>query len=337
MRRHKVALALPVLLAFAMASWYAVSQPHKYMSTTSVWFDTSVPNASSIQTPQSTSPASTGQSVLEELLGTRQFLVAVGHRGPLADYLSTHPATKSGPSALLGDLGSLAGRGSGGAPSLDDRVVSTLAPAFSVATSGPQVIKLTMTSPYPSVMQGTLQAVVDQYKQDLVAELSSRSNASVSYYQAQLDSAHQALEAANASVVAYESTHANPSTLTDPVYAQLVQVAFSAQSAYTNLQSSYQQAALAGHNLSSFAAFHTLDPPQAPVASARMKKVVFISLAGLIVGLVISALALAAYQALDKTARDAEDVEAALGLEVVTSIRPLETRSRPEAVNGIPS
>jgi capsular polysaccharide biosynthesis protein len=55
---------------------------------------------------------------------------------------------------------------------------------------------------------------------------------------------------------------------------------------------------------------------------------IFTVVAGLAVGLIISALALSALTALDKTARRQEDIEGVAGMEVVASIRELPRRGR---------
>ena len=53
-----------------------------------VWLDTAAPAASSlVDPPNGPSPAAQAQQTLQELLGTEEFLVDVGHLGPLANYL----------------------------------------------------------------------------------------------------------------------------------------------------------------------------------------------------------------------------------------------------------
>ena len=215
--RHKLLLITPIVLALIMGLWYVSSQPVAYQSSTTVWFDTPLPNPSSVDvTTQGGTPAQSAQVVLQELLGSRQFLLKVGHTGPLGTYLATHHATKGGPTTLVSKLVSAVKGGSGGAAPIDDRIVSTLAPAFTVAPTGPQVLRVTMTSWAAGAIPGTLTALIAEYTNEVTTVRGSRDQASLAYYKTQLDEARQTLASANTELSDYQRSHPDATFVNDP-------------------------------------------------------------------------------------------------------------------------
>ena len=314
LRRHKVLVLLPIVLALAVSVPLAVKKPHKFVGSTTVWFDTAVPNPSSLDPGQpysGSSPAQSGQAVFQELIATRQFLVAVGREGPLAARLATQgvPAT-----------------------SIDDKIVATLQSAFGLVPVGPQVLKLTMTGPDPSIIGGTLDSLVAQYSAQVASAHESRGKSQALYFQSQLSPKHAALNQAIRQLQDYQA--ANPTApFTDPTLQRYVNLANTAQADVTNAESSYAQALLGLKHVGIDATFHVIDKPLAPVAQGRMKKILFTGAAGLLGGLLVSVLVLAALAAADHTARRPEDIEDSLGLEVVGSISefPHSEPDRPRA------
>jgi uncharacterized protein involved in exopolysaccharide biosynthesis len=303
-------LTLPVVIALVVSVHFATSKPHKYAATMSVWFDTAAPQASSLQNPNPwTNPSSQGQQVLQEFLATRQFLVNVGHRGPLASMLtaSAHPPSSS---------------------VVDNEIASLLQKAFVVSSIGPQVANVTLTGPSPAYLQGTLNAMAAEYVAEITGALKTRTDVSEGYYQGQITSAKQALDQANAAVSAYQAAHPSVVGTTDPYYGQLLHAATSAQGAYANAVSNLQQAGL-GLGTQSTASFHVIDPPQAPVQLSNKKHEIFTVVAGFAAGLIITALALSALTSVDKTARRQEDIDGVAGMEVVASIRELPRKKTP--------
>ena len=300
--RHKIALILPVVIAVALSTMYVRSAPKTYQTWMNLWFDTATPSTSSLeQLPSGQTPAAQGQSQLQEFLGTSQFLVKVGHRGSLAADLTRAGVTTQ--------------------PALDQEIASTLLKAFSVSTTGPQVVQVSMSGHNPAYMAGTLQAVADEYVAEVNSSLKARSTQTAAYYQTQVQVATNALEKADASVTAYQQAHPSATPTADQQYAQLTEAAFQAQTNLTTQQSNLQQAQISVDDLATPVTFHVIDPPKSPVAKSSKKHEILISAAGLMAGLVISILALSALTALDKTPRNEEDIDEMLGVEVVASIR----------------
>jgi hypothetical protein len=332
--RHKIRLLLPIIIAVGMSGWYATSVPHKYESVMNVWFDTAAPNPSSLEVPpQYTTPAAQGEAVLQEFLGTEQFLVNVGHRGPLAAFLAQYHPAKKGPSALFSKLTSLVRKGSSVAAPVDSQIVSTLGKAFSMTVTGPQIVRITMTGVSGSYLPGTLNAVAAEYTAEVTGSLRSRDAASLSYYQSQVNAAKATLNSANSAVLAYQHSHPAALPTTDPNYNQLTQVAFQDQTNLTSLQSSLQQSDLALQNVQAPASFHVVDPASSPFRLSNKKHMIFTVVAGLAAGMIISILALSAMMAMDTTARREEDLDGVLGMEVVAIISQLPRRKAlPSAV-----
>jgi uncharacterized protein involved in exopolysaccharide biosynthesis len=306
--RHRIGLILPIVIALLASSWYALKQPAKYESSMAVWFDTAVPGPSSLVNPGNTNvtPAAQGQQTLQELLGTQQFLIDVGRSGPLAHDFG------NGPASLV-----------------NGEILATLTNKFALTVSGPQVLRINLTGSNPAYMPGTLGAVATEYVTQVTGTLTARDQASISYYQAQVDSSKQALQQANAAVTAYQQAHPNVSPTNNVAFNQLTQAAFQAQDAYTTNQSTLEQAQITLQDAAAPTAFHVIDTPSAPFRLSKKKHMIFTVVAGFAAGLVISILALSALTALDKTARVPDDVETMLGMNVVGSID--ETRRRPSA------
>jgi capsular polysaccharide biosynthesis protein len=319
--RHKLVLILPVVIAFGVCVWRAQSVPRSYFGSTTVWSDTSVPNPSSLDDTQyaAVTPAQQSVTVLQELLATRQFVVAVGHRGPVADYL-----TKLGTPAAT----------------LDDAIAQTLGSGITATPVGPQVLKIMMTGSNPTLIPGTLKAVVDQYVDQVASEHSGRDQASISYYSGRLDAAKKTLDRANTDLVTYQRAHPSSTPASDPTYSQLLQGVSAASNDYSTLQNTYaslqnnsKDANAGTQNATETANFHVIDPVRTVFAASRKKKIIFNAVVGLFVGLLVSLLALAALTASDRTVRGTEDVEGPLELEVVGTVRdfPRSERRRSRA------
>jgi uncharacterized protein involved in exopolysaccharide biosynthesis len=327
--RHKLLVITPVVLALVMSVWYVKSQPVTYQSSTSVWFDTPLPNPSSVDVPaQGSTPAQQAQLVLQELLGTRQFLINVGNRGPLRAYLATHHASKHGPTVVFSKLLSAVKGHSGARAPLDDQIAATLARAFSMTTTGPQVIDITMTSSAASAMPGTLKALVAEFTDEISGVRRDRDQAALSYEKTQLDFAERTLASADSDFLNYERDHPNATVVSDPALAELVQLASAAQNNYVGLQHDYNQAGLALTNAESANTIRVIDSPLGATAISHKKKAIFAGVAGLVLGLIISFLTITALVATDKTARVNEDIADVEGLEVVANIEHLRHARR---------
>jgi uncharacterized protein involved in exopolysaccharide biosynthesis len=328
--RHKIALLLPVILALTMSVWYAKSASHKYETSMNLWFDTPTPSASSLVSPPgagAVTPAQQGQTVLQEFLGTGQFLVDVGRGGPLASYLEHYHPVKKGPGALISKLESVLGKkaSSGSTPSpqaINGEIGATLAKAFKITVTGPQVVSVTMTSSNPSYMPGTLNALATQYVNKIAADLSSRAAATVRTYTTELQGAQQVLNTATAQLNQYMQTHPTAATTNNPssAYSNLVQAVDTAQTNVETDTNNLAQARLPIASATSDGTFKVIDAAGPPGQLSSKKHMIFTIVVGFMAGLVISIIALCALTALDKTARRREDIDGTQGMEVVATI-----------------
>jgi uncharacterized protein involved in exopolysaccharide biosynthesis len=298
--RHKIGLVLPVVLALAISSWYAMGRPHKYESYMSVWFDTPVPGASSLVDPQNNNltPSAQGQQTLQELLGTKQFLIDVGQSGRLGTYFHSQ----------------------GPASGVDGEIVAALTNKFSLTVVGPQVLRVAMTSTNPEYMQGSLSGVATAYVDQVTGTLQARDQASVAYDQTQVKGSYTAAQQANEAVYAFQRSHPGQTATNNVELSQLTQSAFQAQETYNTNLTTLEQAQISLQNVAAPTAFHVVDAPSAPVRLSSKKHMIFTIVAGLAAGLVVSILALSALTSLDKTARVPGDIETMLGMNVVGSI-----------------
>ena len=88
--RHKVLLLAPLVLTLLLSVWYVKSQPTTYITSMKVWFDNQLPSPGYLDPTGSNgpAPATTAQTLLGQLLSTRDFLVKAAQRGPAADYIA---------------------------------------------------------------------------------------------------------------------------------------------------------------------------------------------------------------------------------------------------------
>jgi hypothetical protein len=274
-----------------------------------LWVDTIAATQSSLQAPnQWTSPAAQDQPVLQEFLASRQFLVNVGRRGPLAAMLTGH---QNGKSPAVQNA-------------VDNEVAVLLAHAFTVSIVGPNLVGVTMTGASPAYLPGTLNAVAAEFVAEVDANIQAHSSASAAVFQAQLNDAEKQLNQDMAAAAAYRNGHPGASTQTDNQYSQMADAVQNDQKNITQLQGNVGQAASGLSTLSA----HVSDPPVGAVELSNKKHKIFTIVAGLAAGLIISILALSALTALDKTARREEDIDGVAGMEVVGSIRELPRRPR---------
>src|SRR3954454_18475232 len=93
-QQHRRLLLTPIIVAAGLALWTAGGAPKSYQSHTSLWVDYPPPAPSSLTVtdPSMRTPADQHKLILDELMQTRDFRVAVARRGPLARYLQSGPA-----------------------------------------------------------------------------------------------------------------------------------------------------------------------------------------------------------------------------------------------------
>ena len=200
--RHRLLLSMPMLVSVLVAVWSVLGSQKSYESTASLWVDNAPLAASSVANtnPAVPAPAEQEQAVINELLKTRDFRLAVGHRAPLAKYLATHSGRGWGPVDLLTSLG-----GGGG---LDNRILSALdGKHLSSTVAGPQVLQVSYRGATPAVARGTLSSSLVQVDQQGARFARLRGRGALAFYKAQVDAASKAGVSARQQVAAYINQH----------------------------------------------------------------------------------------------------------------------------------
>ncbi len=284
-RRQRLLLCVPVILAVVIAGWSVFGAPKSYISTGSVWVDTGGPTGSTLGNvnPASTPPAQQEQSVLQELLATKQFVAAVGAASSLQSYLKANATAGSGPSALLSKL-------AGGHGTLAQRVASAVGGGVSSSVPGPQVMDLSFSGPSPTVARSTLAALIAQLQVWTTRYSEFNGQNEAGYYQSQVTTAQQTLKTAQQQAATYAAQHRNVTANSDPVYSSLLGVVSTSATQLAQAQNGLADA----HNTSQSGAgliVRTVDAPSIPTGATKGKKVELEGLlGGLIAGLLISLL-----------------------------------------------
>ena len=299
--RHKVLLLTPLVLTLLVSVWYVSQQPTTYTASTTVWFDTQAPGPAYFDVtnfiPQ---PAGQAQTVLTQLLTTKDFLVKAANRGPLA------------------------GASGQAASSSTDKVAAELGSSVTAYAVGPQVLRLLTTNGNPTVATKQLQGVLDQFFDELKSIRTDRDGASINYYQPRVDSATDTLNKAQAAQIAYLADHpqaAAAGASADPQYAALSGAVVSAQAQFMDADKALTQAKQALATDQASATSHVIDPPGDAVANSKKKSAIMAGGAGLVFGLLLGLLGLVAMTAADTAPRRRQDVETTPGgLQVVASI-----------------
>jgi uncharacterized protein involved in exopolysaccharide biosynthesis len=290
-RRHRRLLCLPIALATIVAFWSVVASPKSYESNASLWVDTgpgldsSVANANPALPP----PAEQEQSMVAELLKTRDFRLTVGREGPLGNYLATHSGRSWGPTSVLSALR--------GGDRLDHRIVSALSGKNVTTTiGGPQVLQISYTGPTPAVATGTLRSLLRELerKSSLLAE--SRSRRAVAFYRNQLNGAKKAVGDAREQATAYLAEHPAAVGATDPMLRALRQAQGQATARLARATTNFNLASGALQSpATSPSTIEVLDAPAVPTAPVSGKKKALLGIiGGLFAGALISFLGLVA-------------------------------------------
>jgi len=189
--RHRLLFILPVVLTAVIALLFTVGASKVYEAETTLWVDTPPPGQSSLDqtNPTVTTPAAQAQQLLNELLATRSFRLAVGARGGLTKYLADHSSAGWSPRGLLESLR--------GKQPLSNRVVSALdVKHLTTSLPGGQILAISFKGPDPAVAANTLRALVDQLGLERARFAVRREEGAVNYFQGQVDAARAALGSA---------------------------------------------------------------------------------------------------------------------------------------------
>ncbi len=308
--RNKTAVTAPLLvcLAVSLALVLVLTKP-SYQSTTSLWTDAALPNTSTIVAgANGTSPSANYQQVLNELLSTDTFLVSVAKRTPLAPEV-TDPASPEGRAALAG-----------------------LAKAFSATTPGPQILAVTAKQPTPELAVAVARAVGNELIAQVRARLVQRDQALLSLDRRLLADDQKAVNAAQQSLAAYVLLHpARVASQPDTATNQLTATLAAAQTQLASAQNQYDQDVATASQANDASVLSVFDAPSPPVATGRMKKLVFAAAGGLLAGLLLSTGVLYLLSLADPLVRSEADVKGLLALRVIGAVDELPRLSDPRS------
>jgi uncharacterized protein involved in exopolysaccharide biosynthesis len=286
--RHRLLLIAPLVIALTASLGYALERPHKYVAQATLWADSPLPADSSIVTGKDT-PAVNQAAVLTELLRTRDFLDKVAHLMPAA---GNRPATV--PKSIV------------------------------VATAGPQVITISVTATAPRLASESAKAVVDQFIAEVVDTRQQRGRALQDYYKQRLDAATKALTYAQQQLDLYVRAHPAGAGggSGDPTSTQLASNVTQAQDQFYSAQDSLTKAGIDASRAGDSSQLRVVDQPVVPrIPVSNKKKIIFAGVGGFLAGGVISLLTLVLFVATDTSARQEADIEDALGLQVVGTVK----------------
>jgi uncharacterized protein involved in exopolysaccharide biosynthesis len=285
--RHRLLFTAPLVVAVAVALWFALGAPTTYESTTSLWFNNPIAGQSPVTQNGGAvlSPAAEGQQLLSELLTTRSFRIAVGHQSPLAEYLEQRPVEGWNPAALYHRL-----RGTG---TLDDRITDALGPAqVKLTVAGPQVLAINLRSGSPTVSTDTLKELVGQFQKDRADALRAQAQASLAYLQRQVGIASKANTTAQDDLSTYVTRHPNSTPESDANLQTLTQTAQGTAARFADANTALDQATVAlAAPLAHISDVRVLDAARVPTGpTSGGKKVMLAVVGGLFVGALISGL-----------------------------------------------
>jgi uncharacterized protein involved in exopolysaccharide biosynthesis len=276
-RAHRLLFLAPVVIAAALAAFSAVTAPKMYQSDSTLWSDSP---SSSTAVFGALPPAGQDQQLLDELLTTHYFQMAVARESPLLAYLRTHAESSSGLGMITGKLK--------GKASLDDRIASSLgATRVTSVAKGPHVLEVSYTAPEPRLASATLQAIITQFRK----QRTSLRRDALQAAQQQVGSASDTLARARTNLSSYLTNHPS-ATRDDPQLQDLARAEREAVDVLSNATDSMNtatQAVAAGQSTQTL--LKVIDAPQVPVAPTSGKKKLVVTVAGgAFAGAVIAAL-----------------------------------------------
>ncbi len=326
--RHKLLVLLPVVVIPLIVGpvSYAMA-PSYYESWATVWTERPDYLQSNNDTNTWITPAQIQRDRLQELLGSRAFVLDVARRTPYA--------------ALLGSRNG------------QDRAYDLIVRNVGISTSGSHLLAIRYRGQNPQLTVQVLNALFEAYQEKSSEDQASQGELAISFYQGQLKDAQDRLDKASENLRQYVA--ANPRitmpdvvsgggavvvrpalspALVDPKAADLMRTLDSEQRNLENIKQSLDRAQLAvavaqqGQELG----FQVVDAPQPANAPTReRKRVLVFPIAGLLLGLGLSTGLLILLVAGDRSIRNENDLAGVT--RVVGSIPQLQAR-RPRHLLG---
>jgi capsular polysaccharide biosynthesis protein len=334
--RHKGPLVGLIVICLAVSTVVVMILPRTYQASASLWFDQSPISDSSAANSQLT-PADQATALIHEMVNTRDFDTKAGRRGPLATYYdSTGNFPNSDPVTPIVHWleGKPAPTGTTRAALVDSGVVTTLQKYVVVAPTGPHVVSLSFGFSDPTIAAGTLKAVIDQFGEQVKSTILATAQGSVDFYDAQVAPQLKVVQAADAALARYVTSHPDVRAQNapfDPTYAGLQQDDDLARQDYAALTQKLVQAKLTVASLEQPGpyGFRIIDLPQAPLsASGLLKSVLFGVGGGIGVGLLLVSVISLLLVATDDSVMRGSELQQRLGLQVIGEVPLLSLHLR---------
>jgi hypothetical protein len=262
-----------MVVSVLVAALIVLASAKSYKSFTDLWVDSAAPapsslGASALSLGAGVSPATQEQGVLNELLATRSFVLAVGHGSALGSSL---PGNHSGSSLT-----------SSGRSPVDAKIISAVSKNVTSLVEGPQVLQITFSGPTPAVARSALDALVRQLQSDSAGFIAQHNQSALSYYRSQLATANQALTTARNQVTAYLGQHPGATAGGDPNLGVLTGAEAAASTQLLQANTALNQAAGGGWNV------QVIDPPANGLLATSRNKQLLAIFGGLLAGAMIS-------------------------------------------------
>lgn len=312
--RHLLPLLPVVLLPVIIGVGIAYILPRQYQATATLWalHNYNTLTATTIDANAQDTPAQSQATALTEMLQTRSFALAVAQEAKLTS-----------------SSGSQAGDNSS-----NDTLISMISQSSQVTPLAYDLFTIQFTGKDPAVAQQVVQAIIDQYSQEIRNTASAAGQNLLQPYQAQLVQAQQDAQNALNAQTQYETTHpqVNQNQLqTDPTYQQLRLQTQQAQAKVDALQKIINnlEQQIADHTAIANGLYRVLDAPTVPAKPvSRTKNLLIGGGAGLILGLIAGALLIVLLMRSDRKIYTRADVH-----QVTTSPVVMELpRLAPKAV-----
>lgn len=302
-RRWLTFVVLLFILPPAVAAASVVLFPW-HQATSQLWVDNpsyfgSIPSASGWN--QYLTPSQNEYDSLSQMLSTDAFMTQIGN-----DLLSS---------------------GTVSSPAERDAAIQSMQGTFAVTTNGSHLVVLSVSCRKTAVCLRALATTIRIHQDWLKQSEQTQAKVAIDFYSGQLEQAKDQLTSAQNALNTYASQHpglifdaSNPTSATNPQLANLIQQVQDAQASETSLQNKLDsiELASAAANQIDQTVLRLIDPPHVQggnfFPSASRKTALIVGGIALIPG--FAYLALLAW--IDRTIRSPKEIEARLGLRVVT-------------------
>ncbi len=301
--RYWLIIAVPIILLPAATYAMIRNMPKTVVATANILVGQSLAGPS-MDWSQWQTAAQNEQAMLNQLLQSPSFDLDVAHTSPI--YAHALDTGKASPASVVTDL--------------THNVV--------IATKGPTMLSVSYTSKYPDVAVQVVNSLLGTARDEAQALSRQQTQQAITYYTYQLQNAQQRLNQSSKKLRDYmaakgiTSDQLNAQIAADPMLGTLYRQSQADQAAVSDAQqkiSDYRTQKTIPANLVVQGSFSVVDQPSITVVSNKKAQIMDLVIA-LVVGLLLGGTFLIAKTLLDRSLRSTEEVEALLGLPVLSAV-----------------